>query len=127
MGDGGELVLELSFSGQVFELIDILLEPVIRGPTLIFAQFLKESAYVLASLYFGIKGVEILVIVHNKFIECLVFGLNAGVGHFVVPFLQESNTFSSAHFTKNKGNFEFVGGVDPRVDGEVCFHGLEPL
>ena len=87
MGDGGELIFELSLSGQVFELIDILLEPVIGGSIFILVQFLKESGYVMASLHLGVKGIEILVVVHNKFLEHLFFSLDAGIGHFVVPFL----------------------------------------
>lgn len=89
--------------------------------------FLEESEYVTVCFYFGVKGIEVLVIVHNEFIEHLLFSFNARIGHPVIPLLQESNSLSSAHFAKNKGNLDLVRDIDSGVDREVCFYGLEPL
>ena len=77
--------------------------------------------------HFGIEGVEVLVVVCHKFVKCFLFRFDCGVGHFIIPFFQKGNTFSGAHPTEDKGNFDLIGGVNSWVDGEVGFHRLEPL
>ena len=127
VSDGGELVLKLSFGGYIFKFVDILLESIIRGSILVLAWFLKELGYVTASFHFGVKEIQILVVVCHKFLECLFFGFDAGVGHFVIPFLGDSDSFLSAHFAKDEGYLELIRGINSWVDGEVHLHCFEPL
>ena len=87
MSDSGKLVLKLSLGGQVFEPVDIFLESIVGGPVLILAGFLEESGYVPASFHFGVKGIEVLVVVCCEFLGCLFLGFDFGVGHFIIPFL----------------------------------------
>ena len=100
---------------------------VIRGSVFVFAWFLEESGYVTVCFHLGVKGVKVLVVVHPEFLECLFFSFDASIGHFVIPFLQEGNSLSSAHFTKNEGDLDLIRGVNSWIDREVHFHGLEPL
>ena len=58
--------------------------------------------------YFGIKGVEVLVVVFNELCKGFVFGLERSVSQFVVPLLGEGNPFSGSHFTENKSKLEFI-------------------
>ena len=75
MDDGRELVFKLCFGDKVFEFVDILLEPIVRSSVFVFAQFLEESGYVAVHFHFGVKGVKVLVVVHNKFLKSLFSAL----------------------------------------------------
>ena len=76
--------------------------------------------------YFGIKGVEVLVVVFNKFCEGFVFRFEHSVFQFVVPLFGEGDPFPGSHFTENEGKLEFIRGIDAWVDQEVGVHGFQP-
>ena len=42
LGDGGEFVFELRLCGEIFEVVDIFLEPVVGGPVFILSWSLDE-------------------------------------------------------------------------------------
>ena len=73
MSDGCEFIFELSLGGEIFELIDEVLEPIIRSSVFVFSRFLDELGQVASGSYFGIKGVKVFIIVLYKFCEGLVF------------------------------------------------------
>ena len=86
VGDGCEFVLELCLGSEVFKLVNVVLESIIGSPVFIFAWFLEKSRYVAAWFHLGVKGIKVLVVVCCELFKCLFFGLNARVGHLVVPF-----------------------------------------
>ena len=116
LSDGCELVFELSFGGEVFEFINKLLEPIVWSSIFILPGFLDEFGQVSSSSYFGIKGIEVLIVVLNELREGFVFGFERSVFQFIVPFLGEGYAFPLVHFTKDKGELKFVRGIDGGVD-----------
>ena len=108
VGDGCEFVFKLCFGSEVFKLVNVVLESIIGSSVFIFALFLEKSRYVTVGFHLGVKGVKVLVIVCHELLKCLFFRFNASVGHFVVPFFQKGNTFSSTHFAKDEGDFDLI-------------------
>ena len=97
LGDRRKFVFKLGFGGEVLELVDKVLEPIIRGSIFILSRLLDEFGQVLSGSYFSVKGVKVLVVVFNEGFKGLVFGFECGVLQSVVPFLREGNAFSSSH------------------------------
>lgn len=87
MSDSGEFVFILGFSGEVFRLVDVFLEPVVGGSIFIFSWFLIELGEVLFGSDFGVEGVEVLVVILSELRKDFVFGFKVHVGHSVIPFL----------------------------------------
>ena len=87
LGDCRELVFELHLCGEVLEVIDILLESIVRGSILVFSWLLDEFGQVSSCLYFGVKGVEILIVIFDKFCKGLILRFKHGIFQLVIPFL----------------------------------------
>ena len=116
----------MCFCGEVLKVIDILLEPIVRGSIFVLSGSLDEFGQVSSRSYLGIEGVKILIVVFNEFLEGFILGFEHGAFHLIVPFLREGNAFSGSHFAEDEGDFKLVGVVDTRVDQEVSIHGFEP-
>ena len=108
LSDCHEFVFKLSLGGEVFELINEVLESIIWGSIFVLSGFLDEFGQVTSCLYFGIKGIEVLIIVFDKLCEGFVFGFDCSVSQLVVPLLGEGDPFPSSYFTENKGKLEFI-------------------
>ena len=126
LGYHGKLVLKLGFGHEVFKLVDVFLESVIRCSVFVFPWFLNKFGQVSSSFELGVKRVEILVVVLGELCKCLFLGLDASVCHLIIPFLGEGYTFPNVHLTEDKGNLQFVQVVDFGVDREVCIYSFEP-
>ena len=77
-------------------------------------------------MYFGVEGVEVLIVVFNELCKGFVLRFKRGAFQFVIPFFRKSNAFSGPHFAKNEGEFKLVRGVNSWVNQEVSVHGLQP-
>ena len=104
LGYRGEFVFELGLGCEVFKLVDVLLEPVIRSSIFVFSRSLDKFGQVSSCSEFGVEGVEVLIVVFGELDECLFLGFDSGVSHFIVPFLGERYSFPSVHFAKDEGD-----------------------
>ena len=79
LGYCGEFVLKLGFGHEIFEFVDIFLEPVIRGSILIPSWSLDKFGQVSSSFEFGVERVEIQIIVFGEFHKRLFVRFDTGV------------------------------------------------
>ena len=105
LGYHSEFVFELGFGRKVFELVDVLLEPVIKSSIFILSWSLDKFGQVTPGSEFGVKRVEVLIVVFGKLHEHLFFRFDTGVRHSIVPFLREGYPFPSVHLAKDEGDF----------------------
>ena len=116
LSDGCEFVFELSFGGEVLEVINKLLESIIWSSVFILCRLLDEFGQVSSGSYFGVEGIEVFVIVFDEFCEGFVLGFKRRVFQLIVPFLGEGYAFTRAHLAKDEGEFELVRGINGGVD-----------
>ena len=114
----------MSFGGEVFKVVNELLESIVWSSVFVSSRFLDESGQVSSGSYFGVEGIEVFIIVFDKLRESFVLRFERSVFQFIVPFLGEGYAFTRAHFTKDEGEFEFIRGVNGGVDQEVGVHGF---
>ena len=93
----GGFVRDPSFGGKVLEVSDEFLEAIIEGPVFLSEGLLDEFSKVRASSGFDVKGVEGGFKVVSKFIKGLFFGVNGGIGHFVIPHFGEVDASTLTH------------------------------
>ena len=124
LSDGREFVFELSFGGEVFEVVNKLLESIVWSSVFILSWFLDELGQVSSSSHFGVEGIKVFVIVFDELCEGLVLGFERSVFQLIVPFLGEGYAFSRAHLAKDEGEFELIGGINGGIDQEVGVHGF---
>ena len=74
-----------------------------------------------------VEGIKGGLKVFSEFVKGFVRGLDGGVGHLVIPHFSKEDTLSFAHLVKGHYNFVVVSRVEYRIDGEVGFHGFDPL
>ena len=116
LSNGCEFVFELSFGGEVFEVVNEFLESIIWRSVFILSWFLDKLGEVSSGSYFGVEGVEVFVVVFDEPCESFVLGFECRVFQLIVPFLGESYAFSRVHLTKDEGELELIGGVNGRIN-----------
>ena len=105
LGDRRKFVFELGFGGEVLEFVDKVLESIVWSSVFILSRFLNEFGQVSSGLYFGVKGVKVLVVVFNKDFKGFVLGFERSIFQSVIPFLREGNAFPGSHLAQNEGEF----------------------
>ena len=122
----GGLIRDPCFGGKVLEVGDEFLETIIEGPVFLLEGLLGEFGKVGVSGGFNVKGVKGGFEIFSKFIKGLFFGINAGVGHSVIPHFREVNASTLTHLVQGSHDFNLIGEVQFGVDSEVGPHGLDP-
>ena len=79
------------------EVADKFLEAVVEGSVFLSEGLLSKFSKVGASGGFDVKGVEGGFEVFSKFIKGLFFGVNGGIGHFVIPHFGEVDASTLTH------------------------------
>ena len=109
------------------EVGDVLLESVVGRAVLLLEGPLSECTKLIVSGDLSIEGVKSGLKVFDKFVKSL-FGVGDGVvSHSVIPSFCIGGSSSSAHLVQGSHDFCGVRGVQGSIQGEVGFHGLDPM
>ena len=127
MVNEGDVISDSSFAGKVLEVSDVLLESIIYDPIRVADGLLDEFGQIKAGSGFGVEGIKGGFKVFCKFVKGFVRGFDGGVSHLVISHFSKGGTSSFAHLVKGCHNFVIVSRVECGIDGEVGFHGLNPL
>ena len=104
-----------------------MLEFVIGRAVLLFEGLLSECTKLVVSSDPSVEGVKSGLKVFDKLVKSL-FGIRDGVvSHLVIPGFSIGGSSSSAHFVQGSHDLSGVRGVEGDIQGEVGFHGLDPM